>query len=93
MKVYNKRDKMIPANAVYIGRPSIFGNPYSHMDNTIAKFKVATRQASIDAFRTYVLNKPELVQAIKLQLKGKDLVCWCAPLPCHGDFLIELANS
>lgn len=26
-------------------------------------------------------------------LKGKDLVCWCAPLPCHGDVLLRLANE
>jgi hypothetical protein len=21
------------------------------------------------------------------------IVCWCAPLPCHGDVLLELANK
>ncbi len=26
------------------------------------------------------------------ELKGKDLVCWCSPLPCHADFLLEMAN-
>jgi Domain of unknown function (DUF4326) len=26
------------------------------------------------------------------ELRGKTLVCWCAPLPCHGDVLVELAN-
>ena len=25
---------------VYIGRPTKWGNPYSHKDNTIAKYKV-----------------------------------------------------
>lgn len=30
---------------------------------------------------------------IKKELKGKDLVCWCAPLPCHADVLLELANA
>jgi hypothetical protein len=23
---------------------------------------------------------------------GRDLVCWCAPLACHGDVLVDLAN-
>jgi DNA modification methylase len=27
------------------------------------------------------------------ELKGKVLGCWCKPLPCHGDFLAELANQ
>jgi hypothetical protein len=27
------------------------------------------------------------------ELAGRDLVCWCAPLPCHGDVLLRLANK
>jgi len=27
------------------------------------------------------------------ELRGKDLVCWCAPKPCHADILLELANA
>jgi hypothetical protein len=26
-------------------------------------------------------------------LRGRDLVCWCAPEPCHGDLLLWLANG
>ena len=25
-------------------------------------------------------------------LAGHDLACWCAPLPCHCDVLVRLAN-
>jgi hypothetical protein len=27
------------------------------------------------------------------ELRGRDLVCWCAPLLCHGDVLLALANG
>ena len=27
------------------------------------------------------------------ELRGRDLVCFCAPLPCHGDLLRRLANA
>ena len=27
------------------------------------------------------------------ELKGKTLGCWCKPNNCHGDILIELANT
>jgi hypothetical protein len=27
------------------------------------------------------------------ELRGKILVCWCAPLSCHGDILAKLAND
>jgi hypothetical protein len=27
------------------------------------------------------------------ELRGCDLVCWCARLPCHGDVLLRLASE
>jgi hypothetical protein len=30
---------------------------------------------------------------IKRELKGKDLICFCAPKPCHADVLLEIANA
>jgi hypothetical protein len=27
------------------------------------------------------------------ELRGKRLVCYCHPLPCHGDVLAELADA
>lgn len=27
------------------------------------------------------------------ELKGKNLICWCAPLECHADILLRLANE
>ena len=44
-------------------------------------------------FKVYVEGRPKLMAAIKEYLKGKDLVCSCAPKPCHGDYLLELANG
>lgn len=76
---------------VYIGRPGTFGNPYTHKDGTRAKFKVATREEAVAKYREYILNKPELLKKLG-ELKNKTLGCWCAPLPCHGNVLIELIH-
>ena len=27
------------------------------------------------------------------ELRGKDLLCWCAPEAYHGDLLLRLANE
>jgi hypothetical protein len=27
------------------------------------------------------------------KLKGKDLICWCSPLRCHGDYLLKLVEK
>ena len=34
-----------------------------------------------------------LIQEIKDELKGKDLVCFCAPKLCHGEVLLRIANG
>lgn len=78
---------------VYIGRPSEWGNPYSHMDDTIAKFKVATRDEAVDKYREWLLSQPELLKKVHT-LKGKVLGCWCRPMNrCHGDVLAEFADA
>lgn len=35
---------------------------------------------------------PELL-ALVPELRGRALACWCAPEPCHGDVLAELADA
>ena len=50
------------------------------------------RNLVIAMYRRWLLQQPNLLAALP-ELRGKDLVCWCAPERCHGDILIELANS
>jgi len=80
-KLYNKNiNKDIPKEAIYVGRPTKFGNLYSHLSGTLAKYKVKTRQEAIDRYREYIMGNPELLKAVKEELKGKDLICFCVPL-------------
>jgi hypothetical protein len=70
---------------VYIGRPSKWGNPFEiGIDGT--------RQEVISKYRDYVLDTKALMDAL-LELEGKILGCWCHPLPCHGDVLVELVRK
>ena len=89
-KVYNKHHKNAPKDAVYIGRPSIYGNPFE-----IGKH--GTREEVVEKYRAMLFHNDVFCsvkrEEIKLALKGKDLVCWCAPKLCHGDVLLELANG
>lgn len=77
---------------VYIGRPSKWGNPFSHLAGTLAKHKVRSREEAIASYRVWILTQPELLAALP-NLKGKVLGCWCAPKACHGDVLMEMANK
>lgn len=77
---------------VYIGRPSKWGNPYSHKNGTLAKYKTATREEAIQKYKEWILTQPDLMAALP-ELKGKILGCWCRPMLCHGDILVELVNG
>ena len=77
---------------VYIGRPSKWGNPFTHQKGTNATHLVDTREHAIIAYENYIHQNPELMAALP-ELKGKTLGCWCSPKACHGDILIQLANQ
>lgn len=79
---------------IYIGRPSKFGNPYSHKDGTKAKFKSKSRKESIELFREWITNGDGKYLLNDLhEIRGKVIGCWCKPKPCHGDVLAELADQ
>ena len=77
---------------VYIGRPSKWGNPFSHKEGTKAKYKTKTREEAIQKYVEWLIKQEDLLLDIH-ELKGKILGCWCAPKACHGDILAELANG
>lgn len=77
---------------MYIGRPSPWGNPFSHKEGTLAKYKVATREEAVAKYKEWLLNNPVLLAQLP-QLRGKILGCWCKPLSCHGDVLVELIDQ
>lgn len=70
---------------VLIARPSPWGNP----------FKVGrdgTRAECIQKYRVWIHEQPHLLARIH-ELRGKRLGCYCAPLPCHGDVLADIADG
>ena len=82
----------------YIGRPTIWGNPYSHKKSgTIAKFIVSSREQAINKYREYILDRlvkeSDLRAAFDREIRNKILGCWCKPSSCHGDILKEIAEQ
>jgi hypothetical protein len=77
---------------VYIGRPSKWGNPFSHKDDTIAEFKVDSRDESVEKYEEYLLQNQELFNSLH-ELKYKTLGCWCKPQRCHGDILKKYVDK
>jgi len=71
---------------VYVGRPSPFGNPF-------VIGRDGDRGTVIRKYRAWLLAQPALVERSRRELAGKVLGCWCAPSPCHGDVLADVANG
>lgn len=47
------------------------------MEDTLAQYKVSTREETIEKYREWVVNQPEIMSK---------------PKPCHEDVLAELAD-
>lgn len=77
---------VISDDAVFIGRPSKWGNPYSIGRD-------GSRGEVIAKYRRWIADRPDLIADAKAELRGKVLVCYCAPAPCHGDVLLKIANE
>jgi hypothetical protein len=80
-KVHNKHARTAPADAVYVGRGSLWGNPF---------------RIGIDGDRNAVCDRfeCEILPALDVRaLRERDLICYCAPQRCHADALLKKANQ
>lgn len=92
--VVNKyKVNMSDPDIVYIGRGSVWGNPYTSLSKpTKAEMQVATREESIGRYKQHLWNqirKGVITKEMLLELDGKRLACYCAPKSCHGDVLVK----
>ncbi|MBP2522238.1 DUF4326 domain-containing protein [Rhodococcus sp. PvP104] len=90
----------MPEGAKYVGRPTKWGNPYRVGSMTYLTGKKTGQKIDaagvVQMFRFNAMgdHNAEARKAIRAELAGKDLACWC-PLdqPCHADVLLEIAND
>lgn len=71
---------------VYIGRGSVWGNPFPIIEGK------QSREDVIQMYRKYLwekIKKGEITFDQLLSLKGKRLGCFCKPKACHGDVLVK----
>lgn len=83
----NRRTDRPRPRQVYIGRPSKWGNafrltPGGNRIRVIALYRM-------DLVRR--LRSGRVTRAELAALDGRPLVCWCAPLACHGHVLLAAA--
>lgn len=90
-KVWNVHDPKCPKDAVRVDRTTKWGNPFK-IGKDINGI-VWTRANVIELYAHWLFDSPHLVVEAKQELRGKDLVCHCAPKACHADVLLNIANS
>lgn len=99
-RVQRKRTKgwKMPANTVYVGRPTKYGNPFDWRLPVCGQEPPEARAYAVELYRHFMAEgRGEAAptdEVIRAELGGKNLACFC-PLdqPCHADVLIEIANS
>jgi len=79
----------MPAGAVYVGRPTKYGNPFPASDTS-----TQARQEAVRRYRDWLAGQPALIRTARRELAGRNLACWC-PLtkPCHADVLLPIARG
>jgi hypothetical protein len=92
----------MPENAVYVGRPTRYGNPFivgrdGTRERCVELYSFLAQGylcLSSNARHDDQTRAHRAMQAAKKYLRGKDLACWC-PLnqPCHADVLLQIANQ
>ena len=88
-RVINIKRKPLPVGKItYIGRNAhgtdVWGNPFT-LDYYTRK------QAILNYITVHCINTDFLLK-VRKELKGRHLGCFCAPKPCHGDWLLHIAN-
>jgi hypothetical protein len=85
------------ADAVYIGRPGRFANPFMLDDPTDA----VARHRVVEQYRLWFAEKvavdPSFVAALET-LRGRTLACWCPTRAeperrCHGDVILDWLDN
>ena len=85
-RVLNKKIHGVPIGAEFVGRPTRWGNPF-------VIGKDGNRSEVIKKFKEWLDARPQVKEQARLELRGKDLVCFCAPEACHADVLLKVANE
>jgi hypothetical protein len=99
-RIQRKRTKgwRMPKGAVYVGRPTKWGNPCrSKGVAAVTAYRCWIEQSAdgrvggVD--RGGMFTKPFPTDDLH-ELRGKNLACWCGlDQPCHAEVLLQMANS
>ena len=68
INIHNKRVSN-PIDGIYIGRPSVLGNPFSHLKGTLAEYSVNSRDEAVDKYETWIRNELKTNKIVIKEMK------------------------
>lgn len=74
-----------PNYDVYIGRGSIWGNPFVMKDESQRTKVIELYREHLD----HLIQSNRVTLEMLVELDGKTLACFCKPNACHGDVIVE----
>jgi len=88
---------------VFVGRPGVFGNPFSHLSTEYNSVSLSRALSRFDAVRKHAawIREPEqaeLLSRVRKELYGKVLACACSQKDiargmCHAVTLAKIADK
>lgn len=95
MKVVKKGERPAGYTVVYIGRPSVFGNPFPMRGEDTRAAVIAQHRTWLNVQRQRNTPQWQAVVALAERVhKGEKIAleCFCAPRACHGDTIVSAIN-
>jgi hypothetical protein len=105
IKVKNKHKSKPEPNDIYIGRGSVLGNPFTHLDlkGTKAEYHCESREEAINRYEEYIFEKiknkdPKICHELNkiystALFRDVNLICFCHPKSCHGDIIKKIIDQ
>lgn len=104
------RGYRLPENTICVTRGTKWGNPFkigSFVRSEDINFQITpnefwsvpirTNLQAATAYKYWIHYHPkghEIAEMAKIELKGKNLACWCSlSEDCHADVLLRIANE
>jgi len=96
-RIQRKRTRgwRMPDGAIYVGRPSKWGNPfrvggfyYDQIGGKPGLWVITSRQKTIAMYRErcdWRTGTDDGAPSVYAELRGKDLVCWCPLVDADGN--------
>ena len=95
-------------DVVYIGRGSMWGNPFYHGNTSYDVIEVKSRAEAVKGYFYWIAGFIDMCKFVSKKcswadrdevisnmenLKNKKLSCYCSPKLCHGDVLVYFLDK